>query len=81
MMTSKTLGLTGIVLEILWAAGDAGTSMICDLAAAIICDGKVLWLGAEFHCLPLQLQGACMEKGKLMWSKADDIELLVWLGI
>ena len=28
-------------------------------------------MGEEFHCLPLQGQGACMEKGKLTWSKAD----------
>ena len=41
MMTSKALGLTGIGLEIIRAAGDTGTSTICDLAAAIICDGKV----------------------------------------
>ena len=38
----KTLGPTGIALEMIQAAGDTGTSMICDLAAAIICDGKVL---------------------------------------
>ena len=61
-MTSKALGLTGIGLKIIWAAGDTCTSTICDLAAAITCDGKVLLLGAEFHCLPLQGQGACMEK-------------------
>ena len=42
--------------------------MICDLAAAIICDGDD-W--EQIHCLPLQGQGACMEKGKLMLSKAD----------
>ena len=28
-------------------------------------------MGAEFHCLPLQGQGACMEMGKLLQSKAD----------
>ena len=28
-------------------------------------------MGVEFHCLPLQGQGACMEKGKLLQSKAD----------
>ena len=42
MKTSKALGPTDIALEIIRAAGDTGTSMICDLAAAIICDGKVL---------------------------------------
>ena len=28
-------------------------------------------MGAEFDCLPLQGQGACMEKGKLLQFKAD----------
>ena len=28
-------------------------------------------MGAKFHCLPLQGQGACMEKGKLLQFKAD----------
>ena len=42
MKTRKALGPTGIALEMIRAAGDTGTSMICDLAAAIICDGKVL---------------------------------------
>ena len=42
MKTSKALRPTGIALEMIHAAGDTGTSMICDLAAAIICHGKVL---------------------------------------
>ena len=42
MKTSKALGPTGIALEMIQAAGDTGTSMICDLAAAIFCDGKIL---------------------------------------
>ena len=29
-----------------------------------------LWLGAEFHCLPLQRKGGCIGKG-LPWSQAD----------
>ena len=28
-------------------------------------------MGAKFHCLPLQEQGAYMERGKLLQSKAD----------
>ena len=35
------MGLSGIVVEMLLAAGDMGTSMIHDLAAAIILSGKV----------------------------------------
>ena len=42
MKTSKPLGPTGIALEMIGAAGDTGTAMICDLEAAVICDGKVL---------------------------------------
>ena len=41
MKAGKALGPSGIVVEMIRAAGDMGTSMICDLAAAIICDGKV----------------------------------------
>ena len=41
MKAGKTLGPSGIVVEMIQAAGDMGTSMIRDLAAAIICDGKV----------------------------------------
>ena len=37
----KAPSQSGIVVEMIWAAGDTGASMIRDLAAAIICDGKV----------------------------------------
>ena len=30
-----------------------------------------LWLGAEFHCLPLQGKGGCIGKGQLPRSQAD----------
>ena len=42
MKTSKALAPSDIVLEMIRAADDTGTSMISDLAAAVICDGKVL---------------------------------------
>ena len=41
MKAGKALGPSGIMLEMIRAAGDMGASMICDLAAAVICDGKV----------------------------------------
>ena len=50
-------------MEIIRAAGNRGTSMICDHAAAIICDGRVLSDTEQFHCLPLQGYDGCMEKG------------------
>ena len=54
------------------AAGDMGASMIRDLAAAIICDGKVPsdW-EQSFYCLPLQGKGGCNGKGQLPRSQAD----------
>ena len=50
----KALGPSGIVVEMIPAAGELGASMICDHASAIICDGKVLSDTEQFHCLPLQ---------------------------
>ena len=51
----KAPGPSGIVVEMIPAAGDLGTSMIRGLAAAIIRDGKVPsdW-EQSFYCLPLQ---------------------------
>ena len=37
----KAPGPSGIVMAMIRTAGDMGASMIRDLAAAIICDGKV----------------------------------------
>ena len=41
MKAGKALGPSGIVVEMIWAAGDMDASMIHDLAAAIIRNGKV----------------------------------------
>ena len=41
MKTGKASGPSGIVVEMIRAAGDMGASMIRDLTAAIIHDGKV----------------------------------------
>ena len=70
MKAGKAPGPSGIEVEMIRAAGDMGTSMICDLAAAIIQQGT-LWLGAEFHCLPLQKKGGRIGKGQLPRSQAD----------
>ena len=48
----KASGPSGIVVEMILAAGDTGASMTRDLTAAIIRDGKVP--SEQFHCLPLQ---------------------------
>ena len=54
MKMNKALGLSGIVVEMIQAANDKGASKICDLAALINCNGKVLSNWEQFHCLPLQ---------------------------
>ena len=41
MKSGKAAGSSSIVVEIIKAAGDTGATMLCDLATAIICDGKV----------------------------------------
>ena len=41
MKSGKAAGPLGIVVEMIKAAGDTGATMICDLATAIISDGKV----------------------------------------
>ena len=41
MKAGKAPGPSGIVVEMILAASDMGASMIRDLAAAIICDGKI----------------------------------------
>ena len=60
MKVGKALGPSGIVVEMIWAAGNAGVSMIGDLTAANIWDGKVPsdWE----HSLSVLLQGWGMHK-------------------
>ena len=41
MKSGKAAGPSGIVVEMIKAAGDTDATMIRDLATAIICDGKV----------------------------------------
>ena len=71
MKAGKAPGPSGIVVEMIQAAGDMGASMIRDLAVAITCDGKVPSDGAEFHCLPLQEKGGRIGKGQLPLSQAN----------
>ena len=47
MKAGKAPGPLGIVVEMIRAAGDMGPSMICDLAAAIIRDGKYPLIGSK----------------------------------
>ena len=71
MKAGKALGPSGIVVEMIRAAGDMGAS---NDSWPRSCNHSrwqgTLWLGAEFHCLPLQGKGGCIGKGQLPQSQA-----------
>ena len=73
METGKAPGPSGIVVEMIRAAGDTGASMIRDRAAAIIRDGKVPsdWEQCFVVCFYKGKGAGCIEKGELPWSQAD----------
>ena len=64
MKAGKAPGPSGIMVEMIQAAGDRGASMICDLAAAIIHDGKVPsdWQQSFIVCL-YKGKGDALERG------------------
>ena len=64
MKAGKAPGPSGIVVEMIRAAGDMGASMIHDLAAAIIRDGKVPsdWEQSFIVCL-YKGKGDALERG------------------
>ena len=64
MKVGKAPGPLGIVVEMIQAASDMGTSMIHDLAAAIIFDGKVPsdWEQSVIVCL-YKGKGDILERG------------------
>ena len=64
MKAGKAPGPSGIVVEMIRAAGDMGASMIRDLTAAIIRDGKVLsdWEQSFIVCL-YKGKGDALERG------------------
>ena len=65
------------MVEMIPAAGDLGASMIRDLAAAIIRDGKVPsdWVQSFIVCL-YKVMGDGLEKGQIPRSQ-DDLERIV----
>ena len=63
MKAGKALGPSGIVVEMIWVAGDIGASMIHDLAAAIICDGKVPSNWSSFIVCLYKVKGDVLERG------------------
>ena len=72
MKAGKAPGPSGIVVEMIRAAGDMGASMIGDLAAAIIRDGKVPsdWELSFIVCF-YKGKGDALEKGQLPRSQPD----------
>ena len=64
MKAGKAPGPSGKVVEMIRAVGDMGASMICDLAAAIIRDGKVPsdWEQSFIVCL-YKGKGDALERG------------------
>ena len=64
MKVGKALGPSGIVVEMIQAAGDMGAAMIRDLAASIIHDGKVPsdWEQSFIVCLYKRKEDA-LERG------------------
>ena len=64
MKGGKAPGPSGIVVEMIQAAGDMGASIICDLAAAIIREGKVPsdWEQSFIVCL-YKGKGDALERG------------------
>ena len=73
MKAGKVPGPSGIEVEMIRAAGDMGASMIRDLAAAIICDGKVPsdWEQSFIVCL-YKGQGDSLERGNYRGLKLTE---------
>ena len=78
MKTGKAPGLSGIVVEMIRAAGDINASMIRDLAAAIIRDGKVPsdWEQSFIICL-CKGKGDALETLKLTEQVMKVLEKIV----
>ena len=64
MKLSKELGPSGIVVEMIQASDDKGTSKICDLAAAINGNGKELSYWEQSFIV-------CFYNGKGMHGKGE----------
>ena len=73
MKAGKAPGPSGIVVEMIRAAGDMGASMIRDLAAAIIPDGKVPsdWEQSFIVCL-YKGKGDALERGNYRGLKLTE---------
>ena len=77
MKAGKARGPSGIVVEMIRAAGDMGPSVISDLAAAIIRDGKVPsnWDRVSLS-VSTRVRGDALERGNYR-----DLKSQVWCEI
>ena len=73
MKSGKAAGPSGIVVEMIKAAGDTGAIMICDLATAIIRDGKVPtdWEQSFIVCL-YKGKGDALDRGNYRGPKLTE---------
>ena len=73
MKSGKAAGPSGIVVEMIKAAGDTGATMIRDLATAIICDGKVPtdWEESFIVCL-YKGKGDALDRGNYRGLKLTE---------
>ena len=73
MKVRKASGPSGIVVEMIRAAGEMGTSMIRDLAAAVIPDGRVPsdWEQSFIVCL-YKGKGDALERGNYRGLKLTE---------
>ena len=73
MKSGKAAGPSGIVVEMIKAAGDSGASLICDLALLIIRDGKVPtdWERSFIVCL-YKGKGDALERGNYRGLKLTE---------
>ena len=82
MKAGKAPGLSGIVVEMIRAAGDMGASTIRNLVAAIIRDGKVLsdWEQSFIVCL-YKGKGDALERGNYRGLKLTEqvMKVLEWI--
>ena len=78
MKAGKAPGPSGIVVEMIRAAGDTGTSMIRDLAVAIIHDGKVPsdWEQSFIVCL-YKGKGDVLDRGNYRGLKLTELVMKV----
>ena len=78
MKAGKAPGPSGIVVEMIRAAGDMGASMIRDLAVAIIRDGKVPsdWEQSFIVCIYKE-KGDALEMGKYLGLKLTELVMKI----